>query len=83
MISLEQVTSNKVQITIDTREFNNAAITKALHLIPRNYEIFWNSCSKNIQTIIIERKRGQISEEKFTELRDQLNQGFKSLKTGI
>jgi His-Xaa-Ser system protein HxsD len=81
MISFIQITENTIQLTIDSKIFSDAVITKTLYWIQNDYFVFWNSLNDNVVNIILEKKVGRISEEEFAKLKNQLNQNMIDFKT--
>jgi hypothetical protein len=73
MISFDQITESKIQLTIDITIFNDIVITKTLYCIQRDYFVFWNSLNENIQNIILEKKNGSIPEDEFSKLKNQIS----------
>lgn len=80
MVSFDQIAENRIQLTLDITVFNETVTTKTLYWLQSDYFVFWNSLNFNIQNIILERRRGSISEEEFFKLKNQINQNLIDFK---
>ena len=81
MISFNQISKTKIQLSINLNAFNDSVITKVLYWIQSDYLIFWNSLDDNVANITLEKKKGFISEEEFIKIKNQINQDLIDFKT--
>lgn len=81
MTSFEQIGKNKICFVIDTSIYNENVISKVLYWLIDLFFIERKNINNDNQQILLEKKKGLISETDFVQIREKLSQDFIDFKT--
>lgn len=81
MNGFKRKNDNKICFIVDVSIYNDSVISKVLYWIIETFYIERESLEKNRQQIILEKKKGIISEDEFSHIKEKLNQDFVDFKS--
>ena len=76
MIDFIILSKNQCQFSFDTAIFNENIAAKVLYWLSEDHLIYWKSKDEFVQTVLLEKKDGLISEDEFQILKEEINQNF-------
>jgi len=74
MKSFTQVSDTQCELVVDNSIFNEQIILKMTYWFTEEYCFYWKSKSDNEQTILFEKKQGNICPQEYKLLKEKVNQ---------
>jgi len=74
MKSFTQVSDTQCELVVDNSIFNEQIILKMTYWFTEKYCFYWKSKSDNEQTILFEKKQGNICPQEYKLLKEKVNQ---------
>lgn len=80
MNGFKRINDNTVYFIVDIATYNDAVISKVLYWLIDTFYIERESLENDRQQIVLEKKKGIISEDELNYLKEKLNQDFIDFK---